>query len=108
MKGDLRVMWLIVFFDLPVVEEEERKAANQFRQFLKQDGFLMLQLSVYARICYTQEAVDKHLARVRNNTPEKGSIRALTVTDKQYARMEVLLGKKKLEESIGSQQLLFF
>lgn len=101
-------MWLIIFFDLPVTEEHERRAANQFRQFLKRDGYLMLQFSVYARVCYTQEAVHKHLARARSNTPEEGSIRALTVTDKQYARMEVLLGKKRSEEGLGNQQLLFF
>lgn len=101
-------MWLIVFFDLPVTEVEQRRAATRFRQFLLRDGYLMLQYSVYARVCYTQDAVGKHLERARAHTPEKGNIRALSVTDKQYARMKVILGQSRPEETIGSQQLLFF
>ena len=108
MKGDLRTMWLIVFFDLPVTEVHERRVATQFRQFLLNDGYLMLQFSVYARVCYTQAAVEKHLQRVQDHTPEIGSIRALPVTDKQYSRMRVILGKMKIEEKKGGQQLLFF
>ena len=108
MKGDLRIMWLMVFFDLPVTEASERKAATQFRNFLLRDGYIMLQFSVYARPCYTQEAISKHLQRVQAHTPTSGSIRALMVTDKQYARMRVLLGKMHIEEQQGGQQLLFF
>ena len=108
MKGDMRTMWLIVFFDLPVTEVHERRAATQFRQFLLNDGYLMLQFSVYARVCYTQAAVEKHMQRVQDHTPEIGGIRALTVTDKQYSRMRVILGKMKIEEKKGGHQLLFF
>ena len=80
-------MWLMVFFDLPVGTKEERRYATRFRNFLKRDGFLMLQFSVYARICRAEEGVDKHLTRVRKNLPPRGSVRTLQVTDKQYARI---------------------
>jgi CRISPR-associated protein Cas2 len=108
MKGDLRLMWIIVFFDLPVTKPKQRKAATQFRNFLLKDGYLMLQFSVYARVCKGQESVGKHLKRIQAHLPTEGSIRALQVTDKQYARMRILLGNLTAEEQTGGEQLLFF
>ena len=56
-------MWMFVFFDLPVGTKTKRRHAILFRNFLKDDGFMMLQFSVYARVIRGEEAVDKHLAR---------------------------------------------
>ena len=105
---EVRYMWLIVFFDLPVKTKKERRAANTFRNFLKKDGYDMLQLSVYARICRGREAVDTRLRRLDANLPPAGFIRAMQVTDKQYARMHVLLGESTTQESIATEQLLLF
>lgn len=101
-------MWILVFFDLPVKKPEQRRVATQFRNFLLKDGYLMLQFSVYARVCKGQEAVEKHLKRATGHLPSEGSIRALQVTDKQYARMRILLGNLIPEEQIDGEQLLFF
>jgi len=57
MKGDLRHMWIIVFFDLPVKKPAQRRAATQFRKFLLKDGYIMLQYSVYARVCKGQDGM---------------------------------------------------
>ncbi|MGC6460142.1 MAG: CRISPR-associated endonuclease Cas2 [Akkermansiaceae bacterium] len=108
MKGDLRLMWIIVFFDLPVTKPKQRRSATQFRNFLLKDGYLMLQYSVYARVCKGQDAVGKHLKRAQAHLPSEGSIRALQVTDKQYSRMRILLGNLTPEEQTGGEQLLFF
>ena len=108
MKGDLRLMWIIVFFDLPVTKPKQRKAATRFRNFLLKDGYLMLQYSVYARVCKGQDSVGKHLKRAQAHLPGEGSIRALQVTDKQYSRMRILLGNLTPEEQKGGEQLLFF
>ncbi len=101
-------MWIVLFFDLPVKTPSQRRVATQFRNFLLNDGYLMLQYSVYARVCKGQEAVEKHLARATGHLPKEGSIRALQVTDKQYARMHILLGNLIPEERIDGEQLLFF
>ncbi|MBW7835231.1 MAG: CRISPR-associated endonuclease Cas2 [Sphingomonadales bacterium] len=103
---DVRFMWLFVFFDLPVGTKEQRRTASRFRGFLKDDGYIMLQWSVYARVCRGQDAVDKHLARMRKRLPGKGSVRALQVTEKQYARMEFLVGDSGKTERTGSNQLV--
>lgn len=103
---DARYMWLFVFFDLPVGTKVERRHATRFRNFLKDDGYVMLQLSVYARVCRGEDAVDKHVARATGKLPPKGSVRALQVTDKQYARMHLLVGSPAKNEKIGAKQLV--
>jgi len=99
-------MWLLVFFDLPVSTKEQRRRATRFRNSLKTDGFMMLQFSVYARICRGQDAVDKHIRRVRSGLPKEGSVRTLQVTDKQYARMELMLGLARKTERFASVQMV--
>lgn len=103
---EVRFVWLMVFFDLPTKSKPQRKRAGQFRVFLKKDGYMMLQLSVYARVCRGQDAADKHVRRVRGSLPEEGSVRTLQVTDRQYARMELLLGDAKKSESAGTSQMV--
>ncbi|MCA3556533.1 CRISPR-associated endonuclease Cas2 [Aestuariivirga sp.] len=105
-SAEVRYMWLFVFFDLPVGTKVERRAATRFRNFLKDDGFLMLQWSVYARVCRGEEATGKHHARVTSNLPSRGSVRTLTVTERQYARMKLLIGESKRSEKLAANQLV--
>ena len=84
---------ILVFFDLPVNSAAQRREAARFRTFLLKDGYHMLQYSVYARVCNGMDAVEKHRARVRRNLPDNGSIRMLTITEKQYESIEILLGR---------------
>ena len=99
-------MWLFVFFDLPVGSKAERRAAARFRKFLQNDGYDMLQWSVYTRVCRGQDAVDKHLTRLRNSLPKAGSVRALQVTERQYARMSTLVGTQRSHERTAQDQLV--
>lgn len=103
---EVRILWMFVFFDLPVGTKSERRAATRFRNFLKDDGYMMLQWSVYARVCRGEEAAEKHVQRVTKNLPKKGSVRALQVTDKQYGRMRLLLGEATKNERVAPQQMV--
>lgn len=100
-------MRIMVFFDLPVRTKKERFFAARFRRDLVNDGFTMLQYSVYCRICKGLDSVKLHLLFLSKIVPPKGSVRALTITDTQYARMQILVGKQKLQEKTGEQLLLF-
>ena len=105
-----RFMRIMVFFDLPVTTKSERKAAAKFRKFLINDGYYMVQYSVYARICNGPDAVEKHRARAKANIPDNGSIRMLVVTEKQYEAIDILLGNYSVavEDEPVPQQLSFF
>lgn len=102
-------MRLFVFYDLPVVSRADRKAYTRFHKFLLRNGYDMIQFSVYARICNGQDAVDKHVMRLMTGLPEKGSIRCMQITEKQFTGIKVLVGQKKKKENPKfADQLSFF
>lgn len=104
-----KLMRLLVFFDLPVGSKAERRAACQFRHFLLKDGYVMLQWSVYARLANGFDIAQKHIRRLHRHVPKQGSVRCLTVTEKQYTEMLVLVGERSLQEKVATtEQILLF
>lgn len=104
-----KFMRILIFFDLPVVKREDRKEYQSFRRFLLNDGYTMIQYSVYSRICNGIDGVNKHVSRLKRNLPPKGSVRYLQITEKQYNQMKFLVGSpKKQEKYINSKQLSVF
>ena len=90
-------MRVLVFFDLPVLTSENRRAYAKFRRFLLKNGFLMLQESVYCKLALNSSAVNAIVDNVHKNKPEEGLIQLLTVTEKQYAKMDLIVGNVKSE-----------
>lgn len=88
-------MRVIVFFDLPVTTGEERRAYTQFRKFLLKSGFMMVQESVYCKLALNSSAVNAIVDNVRKNSPVKGLVQLLTVTEKQYSKMDMIIGELK-------------
>lgn len=107
--SNIRFMRIMVFFDLPVKTKEDKRVYVRFRKFLIEDGYDMIQFSVYARIVNGEDAVDKHLLRLQKNLPSAGSVRFLQVTEKQYAAMKLLVGRQTTKEKkVGVQMTLMF
>jgi len=102
------IMWLFVFFDLPVTLKKDRKAASRFRKDLLKDGFSMMQFSVYNRHCASKESAGVHVKRVRSFIPERGQVSILQVTDKQYGNIMNYWGKKSDPMPEGPKQLELF
>ena len=95
-----RFMRIIVFFDLPVTTKKDRKEYAKFRKFLINDGFIMIQFSVYSRTVRNHDDAKKHCRIIEANVPPKGSVRVLTVTEKQYTSMKLLVGEKLKDENL--------
>lgn len=93
--------WLLVAFDLPVGTKEQRKAATDFRKFLLDDGFQMIQWSVYARACVSFARQETHVERLKKNLPPEGSVRAVFVTRAQWERSFVIQGAPATETEPG-------
>jgi len=101
-------MWLFTLFDLPVDTKQARRNYALFRKKLLQNGFMRIQYSVYARVCASEEAVEVHIRRVEANVPPDGEVRLLWITDKQFGRQKIFLGKKRKQPPKPPQQLEFF
>jgi CRISPR-associated protein Cas2 len=97
-------MRVLVMFDLPVKKKAEKQHYVRFRKFLLEDGYSMMQFSIYGRVTNGLDGVDKHIRRLKANLPPKGSVRAMTITEKQYAAMLFLVGSpSEQEKTVGAQ-----
>jgi len=103
-----RPVWLFAMFDLPVDTKEARRTYARFRKALLADGFAMLQFSVYARYCGSEEASEMHRKRVGGCVPDDGQVRLVSVTDKQFEKMQVFFGRKRVAPEQPPAQMVFF
>lgn len=103
-----RSMWVIAMFDLPTETPKKRKDYARFRKELLEDGFTMMQYSVYTRHCASIENAEVHVKRMGALVPPEGEVRFLTITDRQYGRIAVFAGKKRQKTPLSPAQLEFF
>jgi len=106
--GGLQTMWIVVLFDLPTKTRTERKAYSNFRKGLLEDGFTMMQYSVYLRHSSSDENAKVHANRVKQRLPDDGEVRIIKITDKQFGKIEVFYGKKRTATETPPLQLQFF
>lgn len=101
-------MWLMVYFDLPTATAKERKRYARFRKNLLQDGFTMLQYSVYVRHCASKESSEVHINHIETFLPEMGQVSILEITDKQYSNIRNYWGTEDKPLPPPPQQLELF
>ncbi len=100
-------MHLFIFFDLPTTTKSAKREYVRFRNFLLNEGFDMIQFSVYVRLLPGPKAAARELRNVENNVPPDGNVRSLVITDQQYARMGLLIGPRTVREThVKATQLL--
>ena len=99
-------MRVIVMFDLPTLTNEDRRNYRHFRKMLIRNGFIMMQESVYTRILLTPSAGVSVCNTVRKNKPPAGVVQILTVTEKQFSRMEFIVGETKSDVVDSDERLL--
>ena len=95
-------------FDLPVETKEDRKEYTVFRKKLQKNGFIMLQYSVYARYCASEEVAVTYRRRVRGALPPGGQVRVVAITDHQFGKMEIYNRRKRGAPEGEPAQLLLF
>lgn len=91
-------MQMMVLFDLPVETKKNRRNYAKFRKLLIDDGFIMIQYSVYSRFCKNKQDMTKHTARIMTSSPPEGNVRILSVTQKQFENMILVIGTKSASE----------
>ena len=101
-----RFMRVIVFFDLPVITSLNRKNYRIFHKYLITSGFLMVQESVYAKLVQNSTVADAIVENIRKNKPSDGVVQVLKVTEKQYNKMDYIVGKKKSDVLDSDERLI--
>ena len=90
-----RFMRLVVFFDLPIETSAQQREYRRFRKFLVQNGFVMLQNSVYSKIVLNATAANALRQNIRNNKTNEELIEMLLVTERQFEKMEIVVGERR-------------
>jgi CRISPR-associated protein Cas2 len=103
-----RIMWVLVFFDLPTETKKDRKSYAKFRKDILAGGFQMFQFSMYIRHCTSQENAATHVNRVKKILPSKGHVGIMSVTDRQFGMMEIFKGTEPAAAPVTGQQLELF
>lgn len=101
-----RFMRVLVFFDLPTITSDERKEYTRFRKFLLKIGFIMMQESVYSKLALNTTVADAIVSNVRKNKPSAGLVQLLTLTEKQFSKMEFIVGEKNSHVIDSDERLI--
>ena len=100
-------MRVLVMFDLPVETAADRKEYRKFRKYLIKSGYLMLQKSVYCKLVQNSQAADALVNNLYRNRPVAGSVQVLRVTEKQFSKMEFIVGTKQTDVIDTDERILF-
>ena len=94
-------------FDLPVDTSDQQRAYRKFRKDIMSEGFVMIQYSVYVRTCPNRQFANQLEKRLQKIMPKEGNVRLLTVTEKQYEDMKIMVGSKKVtEEALSIERMI--
>ncbi len=88
-------MRLMVFFDLPMLTDKDRREYNRFHKFLLKNGFIMMQKSVYTKLVINNVTSNAVKQRVRKNLPPDGTVELLEITENQFSKIEYLVGEEQ-------------
>ena len=100
-------MRLVVFFDLPVETSSQQREYRNFRKFLLRAGFVMMQESVYCKLALNMSVAGAIMENIRQNKPPEGLVQMLVVTEKQFARMEFVVGESHTEIVNSDERTIF-
>ena len=99
-------MRVIVFFDLPVKTKKDRREYSNFRKYLVKSGFMMMQESVYSKLALNQNVAKGICDSIKKHKPSAGLVQMLTVTEKQYSKMEMVVGSNDSNVVANDERLL--
>lgn len=99
-------MRIMVFFDLPTLSSADRREYAKFRKYLLKSGFLMMQESVYCKLALNTTVSDAVVANVRKNKPTEGLVQVLTITEKQFSKIEMIVGSCSNEVLDSDERLV--
>ena len=98
-------MRLMLFFDLPMLTDKDRREYNRFHKYLLKNGFIMMQKSVYTKLVINNVTSEAVKQKVRENLPNDGIVELLEITENQFSRIEYLAGEGQ-QMSIDSMDRL--
>lgn len=100
---------ILVLYDLPMSDTENRKHYTKFRKEILKLGCYLVQYSVYAKVLKNEIYYNAFITKLKKVMPEKGEVRVIKITEKQYEDMIFLSGaKNNHEKKVSSNNIVTF
>ncbi len=99
-------MRIIVFFDLPTITNADKKQYRDFRKMLIKNGFIMMQESVYCKMVLNLTVANSVTEMIKKNKPDTGLVQLLTITEKQFSKMEFITGSHQTDIIDSDERLI--
>lgn len=99
-------MRVVVLFDLPITTDQGKKEYRKFRKYLIKSGYVMMQESVYCKLAQNDTAADSLIENIRKNKPADGLVQVIKLTEKQFSRIEYIVGEFKSEVINSDERLV--
>ncbi len=90
-----KFMRLLVFFDLPMLTDKDKREYQKFHKYLVRNGFIMMQKSVYSKLVINNVTSASVKQRIKNNLPPEGIVELLEITENQFSGIEYLVGEEQ-------------
>ncbi len=90
-------MRVMVFFDLPTTSTSDVKNYTKFRKSLIENGFVMMQYSIYTKIVLNKSGLKSIEKKISEITPKRGLVQMLVVTEKQFVGIKNIVGENQRE-----------
>lgn len=101
-----RYMRIMVMFDLPTLTSTDKREYARFHKYLVKSGFLMMQESVYCKLALNTTVADAIITNVKKNKPIDGLVQMMMITEKQFSKMEIIVGDKNSEVLDSDERLI--
>jgi CRISPR-associated protein Cas2 len=88
-------MRIFVFFDLPNVTADETRKYSKFMRLILKEGYIREQYSIYSKLVINSKTADDEKIYINKICPSNGLVQILIITEKQYASIEYVAGKKQ-------------
>lgn len=99
-------MRMMVFFDLPAVTKTDHREYSKFLKLIKANGFVMMQESVYTKLCMNETIVDSTMRTIGLDLPKDGMVSELSITEKQFSSIQYMLGDVKTDVIINEDKVV--
>lgn len=103
---DYRFMRMVLFFDLPSISKKDQREYRIFVKFIKSIGFSMFQESVYTKLCLDETVVKSIMSKLKNNLPNDGFVSMITLTEKQFSSIEILVGQLDTDVILSDESVI--
>ena len=99
-------MRMILFFDLPSTTKKDNREYTHFIKFLKKNGFLRMQESVFTKLALNPSIVNSTMLELKKNLPPEGVVSVLTLTETQFMSIENLVGEMKTDVIMNCDKVI--